>query len=353
MAEPAATSVETPVHEGATPFDGPALGAYLRAHIDGLGGEAVIVPASGGMSNPTFFLDFPGRRLVLRMKPPVQLSTAAHRIDREYRLLEALAGTGVPVPTPVLYSEDDTIVGTPFYVMDRLEGTVFPQYAMPGIDAERRATSYDSLAATLAAIHLVDWQARGLSDFGRPGSYFERQMAGWNKQWVGFGITDNPDLDRLLAWLRDNMPAEDGCAAISHGDYRPANVMFSADGQISGVFDWELATIGHPLADLGFFLQGWFLAPDENGGIAGLDHQTLGIPSARAFVARYHQAAPSVPELKAFHIAFAMFRASVGLTGVALRAEAGAVPDLAAGREARRFARAYARAGMAAIESWN
>lgn len=353
MADPAVAIVEPGPGIAGAGFDVAALDTLLRARIPGLGGEMALEPAAGGMSNPTYFVTFGDRRLVLRKKPPVQLSAAAHRIDREYRLLEALKGSDVPVPAPLLYCEDEGIVGTEFYVMERLEGVVSHDYALPGLAVDAKAKAFASMAQTLAAIHRFDWRGAGLADFGKPGNYFERQLAGWSKQWSQFGITDNPAIDRLQGWLAEAMPPEDGCATIAHGDYRAANVMFAPDGAVSGVFDWELATIGHPLADLGFCLQGWFLAPDENGGVAGLDLPSLRIPSAREFVAAYSAAAPEIPPLNAFHIAFAMYRAAVGVSGVAMRAEAGATPDRKAGAEARRFAKAYARAGIEAIESWD
>lgn len=340
------------------PFDCARLADWLGATLPEFSGALAIEPAAGGMSNPTFFLTSDcgaggSRRMVLRTKPAVQLSAAAHRIDREYRVLSALSGSRVPVPAPVIYCDDASVIGQPFYLMERLEGVVSHDYTLPGLSADARRVAYADMARTLAAIHLFDWQAGGLGDFGKPGNYFARQIDGWSQQWAQFGISDNPAIDQLAAWLRAEMPQDDGCATIAHGDYRVANIMFAPDGAVSGVFDWELATIGHPLADLGFCLQGWFLAPDENGGLAGLDLAALGIPGAREFVETYQAAAPTLPRLGAFHIAFAMYRAAVGVSGVAMRAEAGAVPDAAAGAEARRFAKAYARAGLHAIDSWD
>jgi aminoglycoside phosphotransferase (APT) family kinase protein len=285
--------------------------------------------------------------------PSVQLSAAAHRIDREYRLLSALTGSAVPVPSPITYCEDESVIGRPFYLMSRLEGVATHDYTLPGLAASARPAAYTNMAGTLAAIHTFDWVGAGLTGFGKPGNYFARQIDGWSKQWANFGIVDNPMIGQLENWLRSEMPADDGCATIAHGDYRVANIMFAPDGAVSGVFDWELATIGHPLADLGFCLQGWFLAPDENGGLAGLDLVALGIPTARAFVETYYAAAPALPQLRAFHIAFALYRAAVGVSGVAVRADSGASPDYAAGNEARRFAKAYAKAGLYAIDNWD
>ena len=349
MAEAAVASIE-----GAVPtFDRARLADWLHAALPELSGALAVEPAAGGMSNPTFFVTSGQRRMVLRTKPAVQLSAAAHRIDREYRVLSALKGSGVPVPAPVIYCDDESVIGQPFYLMERLEGVVSHDYTLPGLSGDARRKAFADMAQALAAIHLFDWQAGGLGDFGKPGNYFARQIDGWSKQWAQFGIADNAAIDQLAAWLRAEMPKDDGCATIAHGDYRVANIMFAPDGAVSGVFDWELATIGHPLADLGFCLQGWFLAPDENGGLAGLDLATLGIPSAREFAEIYQAAAPSLPRLTAFHIAFAMYRAAVGVSGVAMRAEAGAVPDHSAGAEARRFAKAYAKAGLHAIKNWD
>ncbi|WP_324739979.1 phosphotransferase family protein [Tsuneonella sp. CC-YZS046] len=353
MADTAAATKECGPADAGLGFDVVALENFLRARIPGLDGTIAVDRAAGGMSNPTFFVSGGSRRLVLRKKPPMQLSAAAHRIDREYRLLQALSGSAVPVPAPVLYCEDESIVGTPFYVMERLEGVVSHDYALPQLAPEVKRKAFAGMAGTLGAIHRFDWQGTGLSGFGKQGDYFGRQLAGWSKQWSQFGIADNPDVDRLQAWLAAEMPADDGCATIAHGDYRVANVMFRQDGAVSGVFDWELATIGHPLADLGFCLQGWFLAPDENGGVSGLDLRALGIPSAHEFIDAYYAAAPAMPRLTAFHVAFAMYRAAVGVSGVAMRAASGAVPDPLVAAEARRFAKAYARAGIEAIESWD
>ena len=332
-------------------FDTVAFAAWLRARLPEAQQGVEIEPATGGMSNPTYFVTCGERRLVMRKKPAVQLSPAAHRIDREYRLLSALAGSDVPVPAPVLYCDDADVIGTPFYLMARLEGVVSHDYTLPGLAASARPTGFAGMARALAAIHRFDWAGAGLSDFGKPGNYFARQVDGWSRQWQGFGIDDTPEIDRLEVWLRAHMPADDGVATIAHGDFRAANVMFRPDGAVSGVFDWELATIGHPLADLGFCLQGWLLAPDENGGLAGLDLAALGIPAMRDFVSGYYAAAPDMPGLRAFHIAFAMYRAAVGVSGVAVRARSGAVPDANAAAQASRFAKAYAKAGFNAIDS--
>jgi aminoglycoside phosphotransferase (APT) family kinase protein len=332
-------------------FDPARLEAYLGVRF---GPAALAIEAApGGMSNPTFFVTYGDRRWVLRKQPEVTLSPSAHRIDREFRVLSALAGSDIPVPSPIVFCDDPAIVGTPFYLMERLEGEVFPDSSLPGLTPTARGACFRAMAQKMAALHSFDWIGAGLTSFGKPGNFFQRQIDGWTAQWRQFGIADNPALDDLLAWLPGNIPTGDS-AAICHGDYRVANIMFdTAQSRISGVFDWELSTIGHPLADVAFNLQPWFLAPDENGGIKGLDHATLGIPSAREYLEVYYASAPTTQRLTRFHIAFAMFRAAVGLSGVALRNETSRNPDMAAGQQARRFAKAYAAAGLDSLTTWD
>lgn len=334
-------------------MDPARLDGYLRTHIPGLTGAIQITRAAGGMSNPTFFVTYGNRRMVLRKQPGVTLSPSAHRIDREFRVLTALSGSAIPVPAPILYCENAGIVGTAFYMMARLEGQIFSDSSLPGFAPVERLACYTSMCATMAAIHDFDWAAGGLGDFSKRGQYFERQLAGWMRQWEQFAISDNPGIDALIMYLRQHVPASDA-ASICHGDYRVANIMFGlGEPRVTGVFDWELATIGHPLADVAFNLQAWFLTPEQNGGILGLDLDALGIPSVREYLDLYYRYAPNSEQLTGFHIAFAMFRAAVGLSGVALRNETAATPDLAAGREARRLAITYAKAGITAIDTWD
>jgi aminoglycoside phosphotransferase (APT) family kinase protein len=291
--------------------------------------------------------------MVLRKQPDVTLSPSAHRIDREFRVMSALAGSDIPVPAPIVFCDDPSIVGTPFYLMERLEGEVFPDSSLPGLSRAARGECFRSMAQTLAALHSFDWMAAGLGSYGKSGDFFQRQIDGWTAQWRQFGITDNPALGELVDWLPGNIPPGDS-AAICHGDYRVANVMFdTVNARVSGVFDWELSTIGNPLADVAFNLQPWFLAPDENGGFKGLDLAALGIPTAREYLDAYYASTASPHRLTRFHIAFAMFRAAVGLSSVVLRNETAQNPDLAAGQQARRFAIAYAKAGLDSITSWD
>ncbi len=332
-------------------FDRARLEAYLEERFETA--PLTIETAQGGMSNPTYFVTYGTRRMVLRKQPDVTLSPSAHRIDREFRVMSALAGSEIPVPAPIVFCDDPSIVGTPFYLMDRLEGHVFPDSSLPGLTPAARRASFAAMAQTLAALHGFDWSGAGLNDYGKPGNYFQRQLDGWTRQWQQFGINDNPAIDELVTWLPDNIPPGDS-AAICHGDYRVANIMFdTVRSRVSGVSDWELSTMGHPLADVAFNLQPWFLAPDENGGIKGLDLAALGIPTAREYLEHYYACSPSSQRLTRFHIAFAMFRAAVGLSGVARRNETSNTPDLAAAHQARRFAIAYAKAGLHSITTWD
>jgi aminoglycoside phosphotransferase (APT) family kinase protein len=278
----------------------------------------------GGQSNPTYFVTTGAARYVLRKQPNGPILKGAHAIDREYRVLEALSKTDVPVPRPVVFETEASILGTPFYIMERLEGRVFHDAALPGIAAEERQALYLAMAETLAKLHSVDPHSVGLSDFGRPGDYFERQLNRWSKQWYESPTDGIPALDRLIERLTEHRPIDDGRLALAHGDYRMGNLMFHAiEPRVIGILDWELATLGHPLADLGFAAMAWHSRPEDYGGIAGLDLKTLGIPSEAEFVAHYKAYAPNSPPLLPFHIAFAFFRFAVIFIGIADRARQG------------------------------
>ncbi|MGX1096285.1 phosphotransferase family protein [Amorphus sp. MBR-141] len=295
----------------------------------------------GGQSNPTFFLDHGARRMVLRKKPAGEILKGAHAIEREYRVLRALFPTGVPVPEPILIHEDPDLIGTPFYLMARVDGRVFSDCALPGLEPAERWAIYMAMADTMARMHAVDPDAVGLGDYGRPGTYFARQVSRWTRQLDGSG-SKSPEFERLAKWLADHMPVDDGRAALAHGDYRLGNLLFHAtEPRVVAILDWELSTIGHPLADLGFCCIPWVTAPDEYGGLLDLDIASLGIPSMDAFVGRYMEAAGDVAPLAPFHVAFALFRFGVIFAGIADRARAGnAAGDNASelGPLAQRFA---------------
>lgn len=326
---------------------GAALGRWLQDSL-GLRGEPEIQPVAGGQSNPTWFVTVDGRRLVLRKQPPGPLLKGAHAIDREYRIQQALAGTAVPVPRMVAWCDDASVVGTPFYLMERLDGRVWHESAMPGAQPEERRAMYLDVARTLAALHSIDPAALGLEDYGRPGNYFARQVARWGGQWQQAQSRGIEELDRLHDWLSANLPADDGVVSIAHGDFRIGNMMFAPDRpEVAAVLDWELSTLGHPMADLGFFCMFWRARQDEYGGLADLDWRGLGIPSRVEFVDAYMAETRHPVELRPFHEAFALFRFAVIFVGIADRALQGNAAGDAAG-DAMRLARAYARHGLAA-----
>ena len=333
----------------------------LDAYLNGAGREAggggtgalEVQRTEGGMSNPTYFLARGAWRAVLRKQPGAVLLKSAHAIDREFRVLGALHGGPVPVPRALHYCDDRAVLGTPFYLMERLDGRIFHAFSTPGLEPDERRALYDAMAATMAAIHRLDVGALGLADYGRPGNYFGRQLKRWSDQWATFrrGDADNPALDRIVAWLAQRVP-ESSLQTLCHGDFRIGNVMFHAtEPRVVGVLDWELSTLGHPLVDVAFNCQAWRMAPDENGGLLGLPLAELGIPDEDAYLERYYALARSPERMTDFHRVFAMFRGAVGSAGVAARGEGGNafLPDAA--RIGRRLALAYATRGLALIEA--
>ncbi len=304
-------------------FEPQRLESYLRGAMPGLSGRMRLERIGGGQSNPTFFVDFPSRRMVLRKKPAGVILPSAHAVDREFRVLSALSGTGVPVPPTLLYEDDAGILGTPFYVMERVDGRVFHECALPGVSPEERRAMYLSMADTLGALHRLDPNALGLGDYGRPGNYFSRQIARWSRQYQDHRTRDIPAVDRLVDWLPAHIPPGDE-TAIAHGDFRLGNLMFHpVEPRIVAVLDWELSTLGHPLADAAYSCLPWHTRPDWYGGVMGLDLATLGIPTETEYRARYYEAAGREGGIATFHLVFALFRFAVILEGIARRAEAG------------------------------
>ena len=328
--------------EGAPDFAPEALGAYLIRRFGPDGGRFALTRIAGGQSNPTYFLDWADRRLVLRKQPGGLLLRGAHAIDREYRVLEALHPTEVPVPRPVLYDADPGIIGTPFYLMERVDGRIFTDTALSGQPREERRAIWMAVADTLAAMHRVRPDSVGLGDFGRPGSYFERQIARWDRQYRASPSGSVPEIERLHGWLVANMPPDDGLVSLCHGDFRLGNLMFHpSEPHVVAVLDWELSTLGHPLADLGFCVMPWHTAPDEYGGLLGHDLALVGVPEKGDVVRRYMAAAPFDAPLLPFHEAFALYRFAVIFVGISDRARSGTAADPAAAALAplaRRFA---------------
>jgi len=323
-----------------------ALAAWLAARSPA-SGLPVLDRIGGGQSNPTWFVDWGGARLVLRMKPQGPILPGAHAIEREFRVLRALQDSDVPVPKALWLEEDAAVLGAPFYVMERLEGRVFDNAALTGVPASERHEMYLDMARTLARLHALRPDALGLGDYGRPGNYFARQITRWSGQYAGSTGPRIANLDRLVEWLPANMPADDGAVAIAHGDFRIGNLMFHpTEPRVIGVLDWELSTLGHPLADLGFCVIPWHSAPDEYGGLLGTDWRGAGIPERAAFEAEYHAHVLPTAPLAPFHVAFALFRFAVIFVGIADRARSGS----AASSEAADLAPLAERFANRAIE---
>ncbi|CAH1693290.1 Aminoglycoside phosphotransferase (APT) family kinase protein [Hyphomicrobiales bacterium] len=322
----------------------------LRDHLDARFGVAQLrlERIGGGQSNPTYFVDHGDRHMVLRKKPDGTLLPGAHAIEREFRVLKALRQTSVPVPETILFCADDAVIGTPFYLMERVEGRVFHDGALAEAAPAERRPLYLAAAEALARLHAVRPDAVGLGDFGRSGDYFRRQFARWTRQYTQSPSARIAELDHLIAWLEQAMPPDDGVLSIAHGDYRLGNLMFHPTApRVVAILDWELSTLGHPMADLGYAAMPWHTAPDEYGGILGLDRRELGLPEQAELIDCYHAVAGTGPTLTPFHVAFALFRFAVIFIGITDRARAGN----AASRDAVRvgpLARQFARRGLAA-----
>lgn len=268
-------------------FDERALEAWMEAHVDGFAGPLTVEQFKGGQSNPTYKLVTPGHAYVLRRKPPGTLLASAHAVEREYQVMKALGAQGFPVPHMHALCEDDAVIGTVFFVMDFVEGRIFWDAYLPDLAPEERAALYDASNAALAQLHAIDVEAAGLSDYGRPGNYFERQIARWTKQYKAAETTPIAAMDRLIDWLPAHAPAQERISVV-HGDYRLDNMIFHpTQPRVIAVLDWELSTLGDPLADFTYQLMQWRTPKEIRSGFLGVDLKSLGIPTEDEYVAAY------------------------------------------------------------------
>ena len=310
------------------PLDLPAesLATYLEANLAEFRGPLTATKFKGGQSNPTYRIDAASGTYVLRRKPPGQLLPSAHAVDREFRVLQALHGTAVPVAQPLHLCSDESIIGSMFYLMAFVDGRIFWDPSLPDLDPAGRADIYIGIIDAMAALHTVDPAAVGLGDYGKPGSYFERQIRRWSEQYRASETRPVAAMDALIDVLPARCPADDGVVALAHGDFRIDNLMFHSDApRVIAIVDWELSTLGHPLADLGYFCMALRLPRNPAlPGLAGLDREALGIPDEAALLARYSQVTGRpIPADWPFVLAFSFFRLAAIAQGVAKRAEQG------------------------------
>ena len=342
MSEPTAPTPADPHSSAASPasaapalpFEAAALEQWLRTHLAAFQGPLQVEKFPGGQSNPTYRLRTAQRDWVLRSKPGLaaKLLPSAHAIEREFRVMRALADTAVPVPRMLAQCEDESVIGRAFYLMEYVPGRILWEQSLPGLDAAQRRAHYLEMNRVLAALHRVDVQAVGLADYGKPGNYFERQIARWSKQYQASVTQPIIEMERLIDWLPSHIPAlarDDSRVCVVHGDFRLDNLVFHPEqAQVLAVLDWELSTLGHPLADFSYHCMAWHIAPGMFRGIAGLDLPALGIPSESEYIERYcvntgFYEPEALQQNWNFFLAYNLFRLAAILQGIAKRVEAG------------------------------
>lgn len=302
------------------------LGPWLREQIPSVDAALSVEKFAGGQSNPTFKLSTGDTHYVLRRKPPGELLASAHAVDREFRVLDALRDTNVPVPNAIALCTDDSVIGSMFYVMEHLEGRIFWDPAVPEVNNEERTAIYDEMNRVLAALHRVNVDTVGLTDYGKPGNYYARQIGRWTKQYRASETEVVAEMEALIDWLPNHIPEGDETVALVHGDYRLDNMIFHPrEPRIIGILDWELSTLGDPLADLAYQLMAWRF-PREGGisGLEGLDRSSLGLPSDDDYIAAYcHRTGRDGIDNWPFYMAFCFFRIAAILQGIKKRAQIG------------------------------
>ncbi|HJW54175.1 MAG TPA: phosphotransferase family protein [Burkholderiaceae bacterium] len=321
-------------------FDLGAMQEYMRGHIDGFSGELAVEQFKGGQSNPTFKLSAGGRCYVLRTKPgpAARLLASAHAIEREFRVMDALHKAGFPAPRQYALCSDEAVIGRAFFLMEFVDGRVLWDQSLPGMTPAERGAHYDEMNRVLAQLHTIDYAAIGLADFGKPGNYFSRQIDRWTRQYKASETEPIEAMDQLIAWLPQHIPPGDE-TSIVHGDYRLDNMIFHpSEPRILALLDWELSTLGHPLADFSYHCMSWHIPPGQFRGIGGLDLKTLGIPAEQEYIARYCARTGRTirQEDFAFYLAYNMFRMAGILQGVMKRH----VEGLAASEEALKAGKA-------------
>ena len=315
-------------------FDTAALSAWLQQNLEGFEGPLSVEMFKGGQSNPTYKLITPRQSYVMRAKPGpgAKLLPSAHAIEREFAVMSGLAATSVPVPRMYALCEDESIIGRAFYIMECMQGRVLWDQSLPGMQPSERAAIYDETNRVISALHSVKFAQQGLANYGKPGNYFERQIGRWSKQYQASITQPIPEMDQLMAWLPAHMPAsarDETRVSIVHGDFRLDNLMFHpAEPRVVAVLDWELSTLGHPLADFSYHCMAWHIPPGHFRGIGGLDLAALGIPSEQEYIRKYcERTGLATPEELAsdwnFYLAYNLFRLAAILQGIAKRVEAG------------------------------
>ncbi len=307
-------------------FDVERLAAHLAQHLPEFRGPVEVLQFQGGQSNPTYLITTPTAKYVMRSKPgpAAKLLPSAHAVEREFHVMRALAAQGIPVPWTLLLVEDESVIGRAFYLMQHVEGRIFWDQSLPELDRVERAAIYDEMNRVVARLHSVDVERAGLSDYGKAGNYFERQIGRWSKQYRASETERVDAMDRLIEWLPGHIPAGDETTVV-HGDYRMDNLIFHpTEPRIVAILDWELSTLGHPLADFSYHCMSWHIPPGAFRGIAGLDHAALGIPSEQEYIRRYVErtARPAIENWN-FYLAYNLFRIAAILQGVYKRATEG------------------------------
>ena len=323
---------------------------WMTAHVPGFRGPVSVEKTPTGQSNPTFILTAASGRYVLRRKPPGTLLKSAHAVDREFRVQKALAGSDVPVARMHVLCEDEDVLGSMFYVMDCVEGEIHFDPTLPDKSSEHRRVMFDDMNRVLAALHDIDYAAVGLGEFGRPGSYFARQVGRWSKQYHASATDPRPEMDELIDWVGANIPEDDGITTLVHGDYRIDNMIYGEDGRVRAVLDWELATLGHPYSDLAYQCMQWRMPQGmETRGFGDVDRTTLGIPSEQEYIDQYceRRGLSGIPIFD-FALAFSFFRMAAIVQGVLKRGLDGSASNPEQALAMGEYVSVFARRGLEA-----